>query len=396
MSGFPRVRSLVFVFGAIAAATASPAPAQSLFARSGLGFAADALDARARGLGGVALGLPEFSFALINPAGTAFVPAPALQVTYQPERASAELDGESSSVSTARFPLIHIALPLGDRWAVSLGYGSLFDRTGAVERRDSITIGGETLPLLDRAVSRGGVARFRVGGSRRIGERLAVGVGVDVYTGSVRDSLIREFGDPCLAGGGIGLAPTCQTAQQQFSGVGYTAGARWMPAEGATVAAAVGVGGTLHTKSDEATVADREVDLPTTLAAGASARVATNTVLALSGRWAGWSDTEVVGTESRDAWSVAGGLEWDALSLGEQNFPFRVGARYETLPFREIGSTETDWADEAVVTGGTGALLAGGAARVDLAAEYGSRGGAAAGLSESFWRAAFSVTVFGR
>ena len=42
------------------------------------------------------------------------------------------------------------------------------------------------------------------------------------------------------------------------------------------------------------------------------------------------------------------------------------------------------------------ALVRGGAARLDLSMERGTRGSDAAGLKESYWRLLFSATVLGR
>src|SRR5690606_22267139 len=94
---------------------------------------------------------------------------------------------------------------------------------------------------------------------------------------------------------------------------------------------------------------------------------------------------------ARDAWSVQGGLEWDAIQLRQRPLPVRLGFRQAALPFSwSQPSASTDWASERAVTGGLGLVLAGGATLGDFAVERGWRGGDSAGLDESFWRMTFS------
>ncbi len=384
---------LLFVSLALAVGGISPASAQSLLAGRGLGLVVEPLDARARGLGGVALGLPEPSLSLLNPAGVAGIPAPALHVTYQPDRVSTEWANRTFTATTARFPVVQVGLPIGPRFVLALGYGSLLDRNWAVQRDTTMLIGEDTVAIVDRFASRGGVARIRAGGAYSFGERLAVGVGVDVYTGAARDSVSRAFDSATLQPVRFGSLWT-------YSGIGVTAGVRWVPSAARAPAASVGSGGTLEAESaDTLQRVVRSYSLPMNLGLGASGRITANTVLALSGRWSGWSaaDQELTGVGgARDTWTVSGGVEWDALSVGEQVIPFRIGARYATLPFRWQGAGEEGWLDERALTAGLGLMLAGGAARTDLALERGSRGGEGAGISESFWRMAISLTVLGR
>jgi hypothetical protein len=384
---------VVLAFVLSVAAGADAARAQSLTARGGLGLIAEPLDARARGLGGVGLGLPEANLSLINPAGIAGIAAPALHVTYQPDHYSTEFSGQAVSGTTSRFPLIHIALPLGERWAVSLGYGSLLDQSWAAEELDSLDLGGETITVLDRRATRGGIARLRLGAAYNLNERLALGLGIDIHTGSARDTTVRFFQSG-------GLQPAGSEIVRNYSGTSYVAGARWTPSEAVTLGAALSIGGSLEAETQDSIGAVRQYDLPVTASFGASAQVAANTIVALSTDWKGWSSAgdalSGVGG-AQDTWTVAGGVEWDAISVGDRVFPIRIGGRFATLPFQWIpAGGEGGWLEERVLTAGTGVRLAGGAARGDLALERGERSSDAGGFGESFWRLAVSLTVLGR
>ncbi|MDQ3557314.1 MAG: hypothetical protein M3409_11150, partial [Gemmatimonadota bacterium] len=176
-----------------AAAAATPARAQSLFSAQGLGMPVEPVDARARGLGGAVVGLPGGSLSLINPASVARLPAPALIVSIQPEWTRSSYLGRDVRTSTTRFPLIHAAAPLGERWAVSAGYGAFLDQNFGFERSDTVMFAGEEFAVRDRLVTDGGVARLRLGAAYALGERLALGLGLDVFTGSRTTTSSRNF-----------------------------------------------------------------------------------------------------------------------------------------------------------------------------------------------------------
>ena len=114
-------RALLVLIAALA--SASPAAAQSLFSTGGLGVPLAPLDARARALGGIGVGLPGFNPSLVNPAEVAGTRYRGLVASFQPYATSIELNGESDEIGGTRFPLIRILYPLGSRWVVSGGFG---------------------------------------------------------------------------------------------------------------------------------------------------------------------------------------------------------------------------------------------------------------------------------
>jgi hypothetical protein len=165
-----------------------------------------------------------------------------------------------------------------------------------------------------------------------------------------------------------------------------------------TLAGAVSGGGDLTGDVDDETVEDRKYSLPLTVDVGASGRVTGHTVLALSGRWAGWSAAEDDITNrggARDALNASAGLEYDGFTVLGQTLPLRLGARMARLPFRWLG-TDTGFPDERAVSAGIGARLGRGAALFDAAIERGTRGGGDAGFEEPFWRGSVSLTLFAR
>lgn len=370
---------------------AGTAVAQSLLANRGLGLVVEPVDARAAGMGGVQLGLTQGEFSWVNPADLIGLPAPGMRFAFQYDEFTSDFGAVSLDGSTARFPLLQLAAPIGERAALSLGFGGFLDQSFAIQRDTSLVVGSDTTAVLDRLTSEGGVARIRLGAAYEVIEGLAVGVGLDVFTGTVE----RNFGRRFFGEG----PPTCCTAQWEYSGLGGVAGLTWTPSEAARVAVAASFGGSLEADSDSATAVD-SYSLPVTLHAGASARVAPDLLATLSGDWGGWSTldsrlAEVGG--ARDSWSVRGGLEWDGIHLRDRPVPIRLGGRHSTLPFswgQPLAPTEAS--TERAITSGIGLVLGGGATLTDVAVERGWRGGDGAGLEESFWRVLLSITVLGR
>lgn len=385
------IRSRTLLTCALLGAWASPAVAQSLLARQGLGHVIDAVDARARGLGGVGLGLSGINLSLVNPASVAGVPAPAFLVGFQFDRIDASVGAQAAEGQLPRFPVIHAALPLGERWAVSVGYGAFLDQSWAVETQDSLPgLRGQQTLVSDRFASRGGVSRLRAGVARTFGERFAAGLAVDVFTGSVQDSAVRVFPDTLT---GLFLGEAVSVAERGYGGVGFAAGVRWSPSEALGLAAAVSGGGRLRAESG---TGDRSYALPLSASLGASGRVAQRTLVAASTSWTGWMKTAedlAQPVESRNVWSASAGVEHELEGRDERGFPLRLGGRYATLPFAWTGSS---FASERALTGGLGARLAGGAARVDFGVERGWRDAGASVFEEDFWRLSASLTVLGR
>lgn len=373
------------------AIAAAPAAAQSLFSTGGLGLVADPQDAQGAALGGTSLGLPGGELSWDNPAGAVGLPAAGLRVSFQLDGYDASFSGRASEASTARFPLLLGAFPLGSRWAVTAGFAGFLDQNWAFEQADTLVIAGDSVPVLDRFASDGGASRFRVGAGYRILPSLAVGLGAELFTGGAERVAGRIF--PGQA------APACCRASWTYSGTGMLASLDFNPSEALTMALSASAGGSLEaeaTSGDNAV--DRSYDLPVLLSAGASGRIASSVVVTLGANWGGWSSLDGALADqggARDSWSAQGGVELETFNFLGGPVPLRLGARTERLPFRFVGGAN-EWAEETAFTGGTGLMLGGGAARLDLSAERGTRGSAGAGLEESYWRILVSATVLGR
>lgn len=377
---------------------APAAQAQSGLSARGLGYPLEGLDARSRGLGGVTTGLSEPHMSLVNPAAAVGLPAAGLSVTFQGDGITSATPGREQDFTTARFPAIQAAFPIGGRFVGTLGYASVLDHNWTVSTTDSMVFAGQNREVRDIFRAEGGAARLRVGGGYRLLPRVDVGAALDVYTGAARDSSLRVISGLTNA--------ALQGTDYTWQGVGFSAGARWR-GNALSVSAAVSGGGELKAEAADSGAAGKSYSMPLVFDAGASARVTQRTMAVLSLRYGQWSslDDELTagaaagdgagyGGGAQDVMQVAGGLEYEGLRFVGRPVPVRIGGRFTQLPFR--WSPDAEFPDERAVTGGVGILFGGGAAALELGGERGWRGGDAAALDESFWRLSFSLALLGR
>ncbi|HEU0016665.1 MAG TPA: hypothetical protein VFQ45_23485 [Longimicrobium sp.] len=383
----PRILAGAALCAALCTAFAGALPAQSSLSARGLGYPLEPLTARARALGGAEAALPEPALSLVNPAAVVGLPAGGFSVTFQSDGFTPEGD-DADETTTTRFPAVQVAFPFGERAVLTVGYAAFLDQNWRVEREDTLDLSSGRTPVVDRFAASGGVARFRAGGGYRVLGRLDVGATIDVYTGALRDTLVRFIRD---------FETTRLGADYRWQGVGLTGGARWR-GEAFSVGASLSAGGTLEVEPRDSAAGGKSYTLPVTFNAGASARVAQQLLVAASLRWQGWSAADGELAESggaRDALSAGGGIEFEGFSLLGRRAPLRLGARMTQLPFRD-DAAGTEFADERALTGGLGLQFAGGQANLDLAGEIGRRGGDTAGLDESFWRVSLSLSLLSR
>jgi hypothetical protein len=386
-----RLARILLATVVVAPALAVPAAAQSVFATRGLGYSLDPQDARSLALGGAAIGSPDPEISWIDLAGALGLPAPGMVLAYQYDNFTADGAERSFAGSSARFPLLLGAFPAGERLVITAGFGAFLDQNWQVEEPDTLIIAGDSVPILDRFSSEGGVTRIRLGGAYRVAGDFGIGAGVDFHTGSGERVHGRLFpGEP---------EPACCRAAWTYRGLGYSLGLRWTPGEATGVGVSASYGGALRASPADTLALERSYALPLLLRAGASGRVGATTLLAISGNFSGWSvlDEQLAAEGgAHDSWSVQGGVEWDGLVVRERPLPVRVGARTGTLPFGWIPGQAGEQATERALAVGAGIVLGGGASRSDFALEFGGRGGEAAGVDESYWRFAFSVRIIGQ
>jgi hypothetical protein len=390
------------VFAVLAAAAASPAAAQSLFATRGLGLPVAPLDARARALGGIGVGLIGFDMSFANPAEVAGLGRRGVVASLQPGTASPTIDGQTGDISASRFPLIRLAYPLGQAFVASLGYSSALEQSWSITSSGTESIGNDTVETRDVISASGGVARVGVGLAWRITEVLSVGLTGGLYTGNLDRRVLRTFNDSTL-----GLQSFDTRLQWDYSGTWATAGARLDVPGVARAGASLSISSDLEINGVDEGARDDRADMPMIFTAGASGVLSSTITAAAGAEWSGGAPGRVLGAEDavsfrRDTWRMGGGLEYTGWRGATRTWPIRLGFNWAQLPFYDEGETPaSEWAAGL----GFGLNVIGDAASplatFDMAVERGSRSGLESadlpgGLSESFWRWTFSLSLFGR
>lgn len=389
------MRSQSLARAALAAALLLAAPAavdaQSLFGSRGLGVVATPVDGRTAALGGLGIALPGPSSAMLNPADAAEIVRRGVTLALQPSTTEIEAAGGTAGVDATRFPLIQLHLPIGERAVLSAGYGSFLDQNWGVTNRSDEPLGDDTVTALDRITSRGGIAQGRAGLAYDISDDLTVGAAVGFLTGSSARTSRRDFIDD-----DVGLAPFESRVETAYSAPLAALGVRWRPAPMLRVGGAVTWIGDLTVDVDGE--GESEHAMPLQAVAGASVQLLDDLLLALSGRWSGWSATDQLeDATTEDVIELGGGIEWSGITTTRRAFPVRLGARWGAQPF----TFGADAPSERAISMGVGARLAGSeespAALVDFAVERGARGDLDDnGLAETFWRATISISLFGQ
>lgn len=371
--------------------------AQSLSGIGGLGFPLEPVDARARGMGSLGVGLFGPSLLPGDPAVAQALTVPMVTATFQPSWTTGTLGDEVLEHRTARFPLLGIAYPVGGTGGMAtLTFGGFMDQNWAVTHAHTLDLAGTSVPAVDSMRSDGGISTLRLGWAHRLRDGLSVAATVGSHVGSVRRTFVRALDSASV---GADVQRYRNESQWRFTGPTASAGVSWDPSDLVRVAGSVTWSGTLRADATEDTGApDQEFDLPTKLRVGASGSLSSRLSVNVGASYADWSAAaDGLGegvAASGGTWSYGGGLEWDGPVWTGRNFPLRLGYRHTDMPFRFQGAevAESTW------SGGLGLNLLQAEdlplARFDVSVEWGDRD--AGPLSESFTRASLTIRVAGR
>lgn len=390
----------VAISAVLALATALPAHAQSLFSTRGLGVPLPPLDARARALGGIGVGLLRLNTSLVNPADIAGLRRRGVAAVVQPWSGSAELDDQTGDVDGTRFPLIRLMMPVSSRTVLSFGFGAALEQSWAVEIDGFQRLGPDSVPTTDLIESSGGISQISLGVAFAVTPAIAVGVSGGIYTGNLDRTVARTFNDTTIT-----AEPFFERLRWNYTAPQASVGVRIDPTPFIRVGASLNVSPDLDIDGREGDAEDDEARLPLQFATGASGLLSPELLLAVGADYS-WGDPGAVFevadsvAQQRNTWRIGGGLEWEGARSGDRVFPIRIGASWAQLPYYDLGETPaTEWSGAL----GLGFRMAGDElgprAVVDAAFERGRRSGLDSelnpgGLTESFWRFTFSLALF--
>lgn len=362
--------------------------AQTPYTDLGLGYPVPAVDARAAGMGGVAVGLGGGSFSIANPADLVTVDAPALSATLSPERVTLRTAESETRTSRNRVPLLRGVVPIGS-WVAGIGFGSELDQDWTYRFQDTLVTTQGSFPYIERREQDGGLTAVDLSVARRVGP-IDVGASYQYLTGNLRQILHRRY-----VPGEEGESPpgsVNQVEEHGYSSWRARGGIALRPLDGLRLAASYGIGGTLSSRADESEE-ERSFDLPNSFDVKASLRLSESWLATAGAGRAFWSsaDGDLRDASARDVTRAGGGIEYGGMRLGTLPLLLRVGARTTELPFVRPGSAP---ADERALTLGVGTVFSEARAAVDVALEAGTRGEAArTGVEEDFLRLSFTATI---
>src|SRR5690606_8539177 len=160
-------------------------PAQSLFSTRGLGVPIEPLDARARALGGIGVGLLVVNPSLVNPAELGGIMRRGVSAALQPVSHDMTLGDDQASLSATRFPLLGIIYPLNNRLTLGVGYGGYLEQSWGVRETGTVAIDGRDVAFEDVSRASGGLGQIRLSAAYLLTPALSVGATGGVMTGNV-------------------------------------------------------------------------------------------------------------------------------------------------------------------------------------------------------------------
>jgi hypothetical protein len=345
---------LVLCFLGTAPASAG---AQSILSAAGLGVPVDAVDARARALGGVGIGLQGIAIDVADPMAAARLTLGTVIMTAQPSWVSYGRSdtGESGTFQGTRFPMVGLAYPAFGQGVVTFSFESVLDQRYHAEQPVTVSLADTLLAATDSFTSVGGVSQIRLGFARPLGKKVAVGVSVGRYGGSLVRRLVRTFTDQ-IADGALGRFQS--GGYWTYSGTSVTGGVSADLGSVAHVAGSATWSSSLKAEASSDTKgASATFDLPFQVRLGATGILAPGLAVNAGFTRADWSAIDGQLNEGASAGAIVTwgtGIELARARLLGRNAPLRLGYRHSELPFSLTGGNN---ALETALTGGLGLTL---------------------------------------
>jgi len=356
---------------ALSIVAASTARAQGTLSTQGLGYPPGQLSTPAVSMGG-AIGEVD-PFSPINPASLGLMTSPIVYFQAEPEYREMTMGARQFRSSVMRFPVFMGALPLGERWWISLSATTLLDRTWETTTRDTQFVSNDTLPgtLTDR--SDGSIADVRFAVAYSPAGWLRIGVAGHAYSGRDELRTRRAFDDSTV------FAPITQQSNLSFGGKAVSIGAQGLWPRMGTIGVSYRHGGTMRVYNGNDVLGTGAV--PDHLGVSVAYLGLRGATIAARAARDKWSDTQGLTTNGNisDSWDLGVGADITGPRFGGSPVAFRVGGRWRTLPF-SLTSTSVK---ERTLSGGVGFPFASGRVELHLGVLRATR--TSANISEDAW-----------
>jgi hypothetical protein len=358
--------------------------AQSNLSTQGFGFPTGQFSTRSLGTGG-ALGEMD-PLSPINPATVSLLGSRTIFFQLEQERRTVKTPGGGSEpTSTARYPVVFGALPVGSNWMVSLGSSTLLDRTSSTSFRSTQFLpSGDSVPINTKFGIDGAMNDVRLAAAwiPPSATWLHIGVGAHAITGRNLITVTQAFEDSAQFSG------FTQQRTLGFSGSAISGGVDILTK---VVAASVSarLGGPLRLSSSDTVLT--KANVPDHFGASLAYTGVTNTTIAIRTARDRWSSLGSLGTEGLkgvDAWDTSIGADAAGPKFADRILFLRAGFRMRTLPFLAAGQE----VKEKSFSGGLGTTFASGHVLGDFAIVSASRTAGIA-ASEHAWTMSVGLTV---
>jgi hypothetical protein len=378
-----RRAALVSVGLALAAGSAR---AQGNVSTLGQGYPPGQLSTRDLGSGG-AFGEVDAQSPL-NPAALGGWGTIGLHFQYDPEFRTVSAGGVSEHTTTNRFPLFIGAIPLG-HFTIGLSFSTLLDRTWETNQK-SVIPPEVTDPLPDTVTktfrSTGGISDLRLGVAWAATPWLAVGAGVDWFTGQNQILQQATFSDT-LQGRDF---PSVFNSQISYGGIGASAGIILRPISSLALAGSFRVGGNTRARNGDSTTLGNG-NIPAR--AGGSVTFSGVPGVSLGARvdWEQWSklnDLSVGDVTAKDGIGWSGGADIQGPKLLDRVIVLRIGGGRRALPYVVDGIQ----IHETNIAGGIGIPFGRGRVTIDISVLHDWRT-SVAGVSENAFITSTGLTI---
>ena len=366
-------------------AAAAPLGAQGNVSTQGYGYPQGQLSARALSMGG-SIGEIEPGSAL-NPAALGRLASRAVLFQIEPEYRSVTSAARTDRTTTARYPLVNIGVPFGERIVIGVAASSLLDRTWQTTSTKTQNIGGDDVETTAEEASQGAINDLRFSTTWTNRRWLYVGVGISAVTGRNVMTTFEQYSDSAFS-------PYSSNRILSYTGSALSAGVQMLSDRFNTVVGfSSRMGNSLKMKANDTTLA--RGDVPSRFGASAAFTGLQGTVLAVRVNRDQWSamtpmlSNAAAGEKAHDAWDLGIGGEFTGPRVLGQTVMLRTGGRSRTLPFEAAGKTVS----EKSAGLGTGLNFGGGRMSADLTLVRQWRSADLPSISERAWTFSLSLTA---
>jgi hypothetical protein len=323
----------------------------------------------------------------LNPASLGRLGSRTVLFQIEPEYRQVKGPSSTDRTTTARYPLVNIGVPFGEKFVIGVSASSLLDRTWQTTNTKTQAIGGDQVVTTTDETSQGAINDLRLATTWTNRQWLYVGIGISAVTGRNVVSTIEQYEDSAF---------NTFTSDRvlSYTGSALSAGVQVVSTRLSSVfGASYRLGNRLRMKANDTVLARGEV--PNRFGVSAAFTGIPGTVLSARVARDEWSSMTPMllnaasGEKAHDSWEFGGGAEVTGPRVLGQTLLIRTGGRSRTLPFEAGGKVVT----ERAAALGTGANFGGGRMSADLTVQRQWRNVDLPSITERAWTLSLSLTA---